>query len=141
MTEMYDRQFLVAVLEKDETTRGKLLFELQREGVVAVGISGISEIRTVYEHIRPRVLVLDVDQPDEEELALVRTVRATDTSGCVSVILLGNVPEQTISLEMCELVDIYVPKPADWHAVAQTVIRLATDRRPPSTGQYALRHA
>jgi DNA-binding response OmpR family regulator len=136
-----DRCFLVAVLEKDPETRGEALAALHREHVVAVGLPDIAETRTVFEHIRPRVVLLDVEAPDEEELALARALRAADTSGTLSLVLAGCVPEQTLSVEMCGLVDVYVRKPADWGSVARVVVSLATDRRPPSTGHRLLRPA
>ncbi|MBI2930845.1 MAG: hypothetical protein HYY16_04275 [Planctomycetes bacterium] len=139
--ELSDRYFLVAVLETDPETRGMALAALHRERVVALGLGGVAEMRTAYDHIRPRVVLLDVVAPDEEELALIRALRASDIGGALSIVLVGGVPEQVLPLEVCELADVYVRKPCDWTRVARTVINLATDRRPPSTGIHLLRHA
>jgi DNA-binding response OmpR family regulator len=139
--ETSDRYFLVGVLEGDPDTRGLVMAALRRAQVVAVNLSRVDEMRAACEHIRPRVIVFDVGIPDEDELDLMRMLRARDIAGALSIVLLAGAPEVTLPMEVCELVDVYVKKPANWDTIARVVINLATGRRPPSTGVRVLRPA
>lgn len=141
MYELSDRYFLVAVLERDPETRSLAVEALHREHAVALAVSGVGELRVAFDHIRPRAVLLDVEAPCEEELALVRALRANDLGGTLSIVVVGAVAEQELPVELCELVDAYVRKPADWARVARVVINLATGRRPPSTGVFVPRPA
>lgn len=133
-----ERYFLAMVLERCADSRGLALEALHAERVPAIALPDIAHLRLAYDHVRPRVLIIDVGRPGEEELALLRTLRANDVLGAMSVVLVGDAAEQELPAAICEQVNLYVQKPANWKKVAKAVIELANARRPPSSGMRLL---
>jgi len=130
--ESSDRIFLVVIVEFDPATAGRALEALHAEHVTALRLPHLSHLPLAYERMHPRVLVVDSKTPGTEELETVRTMRLRSAGGTLTVVLLGEAEPASLPPPLCELTDVYVRKPADWHKVARTVIQLANNRRPPS---------
>ena len=127
-----DRMFLVVVMEFAPDSAGLALKALKAEGLTALVLPHPSHVKLATDQMRPRVFVVDSAVPGEGELAAIRKMRGKERSGSLIVILLGEAPEEKLSVEMCELVDAYIRKPIAWSKVALTVVQLVNNRRPPS---------
>lgn len=139
--EASDRYFIVAVLEHDPATVGKAVRALREARVVSVNFATVGELSMACDHARPRVVVLDLIRPDEEDIDVVRLLRAHDAGGHMSIVAVGEAHEGELPMDLCELLDCYIRKPANWTTVSRVVVNLANGRRPPSTGARLLGRA
>jgi len=130
--ESSDHFFLVVVVEFSESSAGRVVEALKQEKVAALALPHAQQLPIAYEHMRPRVFVVDAEAPGRREVAMMRTMREKDRTGSLVILLLGAVDEPRLPVEACELADAYVRKPMDWKKVARTVVQLANKRKPPS---------
>lgn len=113
----------VVAVDDDEVTRTIVANVLERHGMAVASCADGAEMWRVLDRHTPRVVILDVEMPDDDGFLLAEQVRARFGFGVAIVMLTSHGLSGDIRVGMEVGADDYLTKPCDWRKLVSVVSR------------------
>ena len=124
----------VLIVEDDEILRGLLIKGLDQEGIYVRGAGSCAEARILVEQGQPDLLVLDINLPDGNGLALLEQLRQAPFRLSVPVVVMSSLPITRGELRQ-HAVDTFMPKPLSVQTFVHKVQTILAGNEKSGPGQ------
>ena len=105
----------VVAVDDEPTTRAIIAGLLKHQGIAVATCADGEELRALLRHVRPRVLILDVEMPGDDGFVLAEEMRQRFGLDLGIVLLTSQGLGADMAVGMAAGVDEYLTKPCDRH--------------------------
>ncbi len=113
----------VVAVDDEPTTRAIIAGLLKHQGIAVATCADGEELRALLRHVRPRVLILDVEMPGDDGFVLAEEMRQRFGLDLGIVMLTSHGLGADMAVGMAAGVDEYLTKPCDRHKLVAAVRR------------------